>query len=146
MTKSELFSAAHAAAKTATDISYRAAFSAALRAAYAARRTPTFTAPVIAGCIRGGSSGSHAWVARITGRDNRYGLARAFIRADGHISRSGRSGSFAWTLPAPGFYEIRDVQHDAGSASIGRLDSGFIRVAADGSMARVGKAAVLAAL
>lgn len=100
----------------------------------------------ISGEIRGGGSGSGAWVARITGPDPKWKLAREFVERAGHVSRSGRSGSFTWEITEPGFYELRGVQYAAGIASIGTLDSGFIKVGADGTVERVSKAAVIAAV
>ena len=155
MDKRSLFTAAWALArKTALDLgtTVRAQFGAALRAAWAAAKAPVaaavaFVAPRIDGAIRGGGSGGSAWVARVTGTDPRFHLARRFLDKDQeHVSRSGRSGWFTWVLREPGFYEIRDVQYEAGVASIGRLDRGFLRVDEAGAVTRVSKDTVIAAM
>lgn len=79
--------------------------------------------------VRGGGCGTSAWVARITGTDERFGLAREFVRKQKDLSRSGRSGSIHFELEA-GVYEYRNVQHASEHASIGKLDRGFVVVTA----------------
>jgi hypothetical protein len=53
------------------------------------------------------------WVAQITGADEKFGLARAFVRADERdMSRSGRAGDISWSLNEPGLYQIGGSKHD----------------------------------
>lgn len=79
--------------------------------------------------VRGGGYGGSAWVAKITGPHPDYHLERRFVRSDREgLSRSGRSGQIRFPLTEPGYYEYRNVQHEAGEASIGDLDSGFLYV------------------
>lgn len=82
--------------------------------------------------VRGGGCGAAAWVARITGPDPKFGLAREFIQKDSHLSRSGKSGYIDFHITEPGIYEMRGVQPQAGDASIGSTLCGFIRVTEDG--------------
>lgn len=86
----------------------------------------------IEGAIRGGGSGGRAWVARIVGPHPTYKLEREFVEAGGQVSRSGRSGTLRWDLKDEGIYELRGVQYESDRASIGTLDSGFIRIDAQG--------------
>lgn len=155
MNKKQLFSAGWKLAReaaAAAGTSVRAQFGAALKAAWVAARTPAvevieFVPPRIDGAIRGGGSGGSAWVARVTGTHPQFHLARKFLEKDAeHVSKSRRSGWFTWILRQPGYNEIRDVQYEAGVASIGRLDRGFLRVDAAGEVTRVSKDAVIAAM
>lgn len=57
--------------------------------------------------IRGGGYGRSAWIARITGLDEKYGLARSFCRKHPHLSSSGRSGTIGFDVTEPGLYEFR---------------------------------------
>lgn len=57
--------------------------------------------------IRGGGYGRHAWIARITGLDPKYGLARDFCRSHKRLSGSGRSGTISFDVDEPGLYEFR---------------------------------------
>lgn len=82
--------------------------------------------------IRGGGCGRRAWVAKILGPDDTYGLERVFIEREANVSRSGKSGSLHWELTEPGLYEYRDHQLGKGEAPIGELRSGFLLVTADG--------------
>lgn len=76
------------------------------------------------------------YVARITGRDPKYGLARAFVpAASRHRSKSGRTGSNTYLLE-PGVYELS-----------GEGRRRYVVVGPDGSLTRLADAAaVLAAL
>lgn len=83
--------------------------------------------------VRGGGVGGSAWVAKIVGPNDKYGFERQFVRKTKNLSGSGRSGTIQFELAEPGIYEYRDVQHPAGVASIGSLDSGFIELLSDGT-------------
>lgn len=76
------------------------------------------------------------YAARITGRDQRYGLAREFVpAASRHRSKSGRTGSNSYLLE-PGVYELSDQ---------GRRR--YVVVGTDGTVTRLtDAAAALAAL
>lgn len=68
------------------------------------------------------------WLARITGPDSRYGVAREFIRPVSRTtSRSGRTGQCEY-LVGPGVYE----QHK-GRRSL-RHQNGFFQVTSDGEI------------
>jgi hypothetical protein len=155
MNKKSLFTTAwNLARKAAADLgtSVKSQFAAALKAAWAVAKAPVaeavkFVAPRVDGAIRGGGSGGSAWVARVTGTHPKFHLDREFLDKDQeHVSRSRRSGWFTWVLDRPGYYEIRDVQYEAGVASIGRLDRGFLRVDQAGEVTRVTKDHVIAAM
>lgn len=81
------------------------------------------------------------WLARITGPDPHYGVAREFIRAASRsTSRSGRTGHAVY-LVSPGVYE----RHEARRRLQG--GNGFFRVAADGAVEPLSSAkAALAAV
>lgn len=67
------------------------------------------------------------WLARVTGPDPRYGVARQFIRAAERVtSRSGRTGTLTYVVE-PGVYERRE-----GRQSLNHRN-GFFRVTADGA-------------
>lgn len=82
--------------------------------------------------VRGGGSGGSAWVAKITGLHPDYVFEREFVRSEDALSRSGRSGQIHFPIAEPGVYEYRGVQYEAGEATIGELDRGFLRVTRDG--------------
>lgn len=53
-------------------------------------------------------NGGKGWVARVTGLDPKYGLAREFVRAvSRHASRSGATGTAEYML-ADGLYEVNE--------------------------------------
>jgi hypothetical protein len=81
------------------------------------------------------------WLARITGPDPHYGVAREFIRPVSKVtSRSGRTGRCEY-LVGPGVYE----RHEGRRSLSG--DNGFFRVASDGGIVPLGSAkAALTAL
>jgi hypothetical protein len=81
--------------------------------------------------VRGGGLGSGAWVARITGTHEKYGVEREFMDAKRHLSGSGRSGDIDWELDGDGIYEFRDVCTDSR-----RTESGFFLVS-EGRVARL---------
>jgi len=58
-----------------------------------------------------GKMGNKAWVAEITGSDNKYGLARTFAEADSvereHFNRARTMINLTWEL-GPGLYEISE--------------------------------------
>ena len=86
--------------------------------------------------IRGGGYGATAWLARITGADPTYGLARQFVRADkSSMSGSGRSGVIAWDVPGPGVYEWRAFC--VGSTGKNWRSSGFCVIAPDGAVTEI---------
>ena len=60
--------------------------------------------------VRGGGLGTDAWVARITGPSEKFGMEREFVHADRDLSHSGRSGHITWHLEGQdGVYEYRNV-------------------------------------
>lgn len=87
----------------------------------------TITSTRVSTRVRGGgAAGGSAWVARITGPDAKFGLAREFVDADrSGLSRSGGSGTIIWPV-AEGVYEFRGL-----SASSRHTTSGFFRVTGD---------------
>jgi hypothetical protein len=98
----------------------------------------------------GGAVGSAAWVAKITGRDEKFGLARKFVRKQDHRSGSGRSGCLHFVIQEPGFYEYRGVGTDESSIASQRRTraggaEGFIRVTETGEVEDVTKDDVVAA-
>lgn len=53
-------------------------------------------------------NGGKGWLARVTGTDPKFGLAREFVRAvERHSSRSGATGTSAYIL-GDGLYESSD--------------------------------------
>lgn len=57
--------------------------------------------------------GFRPWVARVTGRDPKYGLAQSFVRAnESSSSRSGRTGNKTWHIDEPGLYRIGGTKRD----------------------------------
>lgn len=70
--------------------------------------------------VRGGGLGSGAWIARITGTDPKYGLAREFVDKDeSGLSRSRQSGSVGWKLPGDGVYSFGKFCVSSNSESAG---------------------------
>ena len=68
------------------------------------------------------------WLARITGPDDRFGVAREFVRAtERNASRSGRTGQASYLI-GPGVYE----RHEGRNRLAG--NNGFFRVTADGAV------------
>jgi hypothetical protein len=68
------------------------------------------------------------WLARITGPDPRYGVARDFIRPVSKVtSRSGRTGRYEYLIE-PGVYE----RHE-GRRSLGH-QNGFFQVTSEGEI------------
>jgi len=68
------------------------------------------------------------WLARITGPDQRFGVAREFISpAERNTSRSGRTGTLTY-VTGPGIYERREGRHSL------KHRNGFFRVTADGTI------------
>lgn len=75
------------------------------------------------------------WLARITGSDSRFGVAREFLRAtERSTSRSGRTGQETY-LVGPGVYERRE-----GRRSLSH-QNGFFRVTEDGQVEDLASAA-----
>jgi hypothetical protein len=65
------------------------------------------------------------WLARITGPDERWGVAREFLRpVSKNTSRSGRTGSVTYEA-GPGVYERREGRNRL------RGGNGFFRITAD---------------
>lgn len=60
--------------------------------------------------VRGGGIGSDAWLARITGPNEQYGIEREFVdRNTNGLSGTGGSGTIRWDeLPGDGIYEYRN--------------------------------------
>lgn len=81
------------------------------------------------------------WMARITGPDARWGVARQFLNpVDKNTSRSGRTGMATYLLE-PGVYERREGRNRL------RGNNGFFRVTDDGEIVDLDSAkAALAAL
>jgi len=86
----------------------------------------------ITSTVRGGGTGARAWVAKITGADEKFGFQREFVKKDRALSRSGKSGAVHFHINEPGIYEYRGVQLPRGEARIGALSAGFLRVTSDG--------------
>lgn len=85
--------------------------------------------------------GSKPWVAEITGRDPKYGLARSFLAGSRDYSRSNRPGTrgiYTTYVLEPGkVYEINDPH------SWGKTCRYFARVAPDLSLAVITAAEAL---
>lgn len=91
--------------------------------------------------VRGGGYGNGAWIARITGTDKKWGLARAFCRRDtSGLSGSGKSGSIRFVMDGDGIYEFR--QFCIGSTSRNWEWSGFVQVE-NGLVCEISKADVI---
>ncbi len=81
--------------------------------------------------------GYRPWVARITGIDDRYGLARVFVRpVEASRSRSGRTGDFVWEIIDTGVYQIGVSKHQNGFFLVWTKDGRLIRTEIDGERAR----------
>lgn len=74
----------------------------------------------------GGAAGGRAWLARITGTDEQYGLAREFVQKIDNTSGSGKSGSISWHIRGDGVYEYRGFAH-----SSSKNYDGFVLVQGD---------------
>lgn len=57
--------------------------------------------------IRGGGYGRSAWIAKLTGLDEKFGFQRSFCRKHPALSASGRSGAISFDVTEPGLYEFR---------------------------------------
>lgn len=101
MTRSEIFTAAHALAKLnrfiyGTDVAYRDLFAAALREVYA------YGQDVVEG------EGQRAWMASVTGLCARYGFARTFVNHHGRRG-SKRTPIKRWrAAELDGLYQLGD--------------------------------------
>jgi len=73
--------------------------------------------------VRGGGLGANAWVARITGPNDRYGVEREFVDANRDLSQSGKSGNITWEIDQDGVYEYREL-----CISSTRTTSGFFLI------------------
>lgn len=82
--------------------------------------TPTHAQTRVRG---GGQAGGRAWLAKIKGTDSEYGLARTFLKKEPNTSKSGKSGTIAWTIPGDGIYEYRNFA----SSSTGNAE-GFVSI------------------
>jgi len=92
--------------------------------------------------VRGGGYGNDAWIAKVTGLDPKYGLAREFCRRDtSGLSRSGRSGLITFEMLGPGIYEFRNFC--VGSTSNNWEWSGFVQVSDDGKVSRLSRTDVV---
>lgn len=77
--------------------------------------------------VRGGGYGGSAWIALVTGLDDKFGLKRAFcVRDRSGLSRSGASGSISFAVTRPGIYEFRGFC--VGSTARNWEWSGFIEL------------------
>ena len=56
--------------------------------------------------------GYRPWMARITGLDAKYGLARDFEQSYVYRSRSGRTEDHAWEINSTGLYQLGGTKHD----------------------------------
>lgn len=56
-----------------------------------------------------GYGGGKAWIARITGRSDKFGFEREFVRGKESSSKSGKTGSVEATVTKPGLYECCDT-------------------------------------
>lgn len=94
--------------------------------------------------VRGGGYGSGAWIARCTGRDPKFGLAREFCKKnESGLSRSGRSGTIRFEVDEPGIYEFRGFCR--GSTAKNWEWSGFVKIDADGTVTELSRAEAMAA-
>lgn len=98
---------------------------------------------IIKGAIRGGGHGSAAKCARLVGLHPVYHFDRRWVENSGSRSKSGRSGVVRFEITEPGIYEYRALQPEASEGTIGDLQSGIIRVDADGSVHPLSKAEAL---
>jgi len=74
------------------------------------------------------------WLARITGPDPQFGVARQFLRAaERNTSRSGRTGTLTY-VAGPGVYERREGRHSL------KHQNGFFRVTGDGAVEQLASA------
>jgi hypothetical protein len=79
------------------------------------------------------------WLARITGPDPQYGIAREFLRAaERSTSRSGRTGTTTFLI-GPGVYERREGRRNLSHRN------GFFRVTPEGAVEELGSAGDAAA-
>jgi hypothetical protein len=77
---------------------------------------------------------SKCWVARITGRDAKYGLARQFVNGIRDYSRANKPrtrGVYTIYSLAPGLYEIQSPR------SWGKTDRYFAQIATDGELNKI---------
>lgn len=80
------------------------------------------------------SGQARPWVARITGRDARFGLRREFVRGVKDYSRAnsvGSRGVYRYFFLASGVYEVNELQ------SWSRSRRYFLRVGADGGKTEI---------
>lgn len=94
------------------------------------------------------------YVARITGRDPKYGLRREFVAASRRaLSRSGATGTIEYVLYEPGVYEVGGTRswklaemerYHRGTERSGARD--YIVIAADGTITAVADAAAALAV
>lgn len=79
-----------------------------------------------------GHLGYRPWVACVTGRDPKYGLAQTFIRADeSSSSRSGRTGNKTWHIDDPGLYRIGGTKRDDTCLLLWIKDGNLVRTDID---------------
>lgn len=92
--------------------------------------------------VRGGGFGNQAWIARITGTDPKFGMAREFCQKDtSGLSGSRKSGLITFDVTEPGVYEFRGFC--VGSTSRNWEWSGFVNIHADGTVEEISKAQAL---
>lgn len=67
--------------------------------------------------IRGGGIGADGWIAKILGRDEKFGFARSFCskRREGTV----RSGTLEFSLTGKGVYEFRNLCYNSSKSFSG---------------------------
>lgn len=76
--------------------------------------------------------GFRPWVARVSGRHTKFGLAQAFVRADeSSSSRSGRTGDKVWHIDEPGLYRIGGTKRDDACLLVWVKDGELVRTDID---------------
>lgn len=80
--------------------------------------------------VRGGGFGNQAWIAKLSGTDDKFGFKRTFCKQNrAGLSRSGRSGFIEFEMLGDGIYEFR--KFCVGSTANNWEWSGFVRIAGD---------------
>ncbi len=77
-------------------------------------------------CVRGGGLGLSAWVAKISGEDEKFGFKREFCKKNKNLSNSEKSGIIEFELSGAGLYEFRNVCYNSS-----RTFSGFFLISED---------------
>lgn len=78
------------------------------------------------------------WLAQLTGLGGKYGVIRNFLNGRPDLSRSGRTGTYTYTLTEPGVYESNEGRR--------RLGRKWWRVTDDGDVVEITEQEALAYL